>query len=626
MYFPHNIDFRGRAYPIPPHLNHIGDDLSRGLLLFAEARPLGASGLRWLKIHLANLYGYDKGSFEERLQFVQNNLDEIFDSAEKPLEGRQWWMKADDPWQCLSTCKELTKALKSGDPEAYESCLPVHQDGTCNGLQHYAALGGDVNGAKQVNLDVTERPADVYSHVAEMVEEAIKKDCEKGDKYALILRGKVARKVVKQTVMTTVYGVTYVGARAQIEKQLKDRGDIPLTDCWGASAYLAKKVMLSIGNLFSGAKEIQNWLNLSAKLIAKSIPQGRIKDAVTVKPPRGKMAKVCERTLAYSQLTKEQMASVVWTTPLGLPIVQPYRKTKRRQVMTSIQTVFISDPNAPSEVNAAKQASAFPPNFIHSLDATHMLLTALECSKNKITFASIHDSYWTHAGTITQMNEIIRDTFIALHESAILQRLRQEFVDRYKDFYVPTISLRSESIRSRIELPTSVAVVADSEEAQLELQKLEGHEVTLEGVEMDLSQKEAGENLESGSSVDADTSSASDSSSPLESSLSRDSDPAITESLVTETSAESELPTEPAKPARRKRRTKEEMEAEKALSAQRRAEQAAEKKRLKLEAKEQRAQASIQSKFVRLVDLLPSLPEKGDFDVKTIKKSKYFFS
>jgi hypothetical protein len=54
------LDFRGRAYPIPPHLSHIGDDLSRGLLLFGEAKPLGERGLRWLKIHLANLFGYDK--------------------------------------------------------------------------------------------------------------------------------------------------------------------------------------------------------------------------------------------------------------------------------------------------------------------------------------------------------------------------------------------------------------------------------------------------------------------------------------------------------------------------------------------------------------------------------------
>ena len=42
--------------------------------------------------------------------------------------------------------------------------------------------------------------------------------------------------------MTTVYGVTFIGARAQIERQLKDRKDIPEEECWGAAAYLAKKV------------------------------------------------------------------------------------------------------------------------------------------------------------------------------------------------------------------------------------------------------------------------------------------------------------------------------------------------------------------------------------------------
>lgn len=35
FYFPNNFDFRGRVYPIPPHLNHIGADISRGLLMFS---------------------------------------------------------------------------------------------------------------------------------------------------------------------------------------------------------------------------------------------------------------------------------------------------------------------------------------------------------------------------------------------------------------------------------------------------------------------------------------------------------------------------------------------------------------------------------------------------------------
>jgi DNA-directed RNA polymerase len=32
IYFPYNFDFRGRAYPIPPHLNHMGSDIARALL------------------------------------------------------------------------------------------------------------------------------------------------------------------------------------------------------------------------------------------------------------------------------------------------------------------------------------------------------------------------------------------------------------------------------------------------------------------------------------------------------------------------------------------------------------------------------------------------------------------
>jgi DNA-directed RNA polymerase len=46
---------------------------------------------------------------------------------------------------------------------------------------------------------------------------------------------------------------------------------------------------------------------------------------------------------------KEQMTSVIWTTFLGLPVVQPYRKQQKKQLVTRIQTVFLSDPNKPGE-------------------------------------------------------------------------------------------------------------------------------------------------------------------------------------------------------------------------------------------------------------------------------------
>ena len=57
IFFPYNVDFRGRAYPVPPHLSIVGSDLCRALLMFARPKPLGQNGLYWLKVHLANLAG-----------------------------------------------------------------------------------------------------------------------------------------------------------------------------------------------------------------------------------------------------------------------------------------------------------------------------------------------------------------------------------------------------------------------------------------------------------------------------------------------------------------------------------------------------------------------------------------
>lgn len=465
FYFPHNMDFRGRAYPIPPHLNHIGNDLCRGLLKFADAKPLGKVGLRWLRIHLANVYGYDKASFAEREQFAIDHEAQVRDAVTHPLDGERWWLQADDPWQCLATCFELAKALDYPDgPEHFPSQLPVHQDGTCNGLQHYAALGGDLHGAKQVNLSEGERPSDVYSGVADMVISQLDQRAAQGDPCAKLLQGKVTRKVVKQTVMTTVYGVTFVGAKNQVLRQLVDRGDIPAEELWTTASYLAKVIMGCIGDLFSGANLIQEWLSVSARLIAKSIPPDRLEESTQTYKPRSNSR---SGSVPLSRIGKEQMTSVIWTTALGLPIVQPYRKVKKHQIATAMQSVYIRDPNQNFEVNPSKQSSAFPPNFIHSLDATHMILTALECQSAGLVFASVHDSYWTHACDIETMSDIIRDTFVRLHSQDILVRLRNEFLERYKGYKIPASSLTKASMmRSERELREAQEHEDDAEDAE----------------------------------------------------------------------------------------------------------------------------------------------------------------
>ena len=60
-----------------------------------------------------------------------------------------------------------------------------------------------------------------------------------------------------------------------------------------------------------------------------------------------------------------------------------------------------------------------------------MMLTALECQKQGITFAAVHDSYWSHASDVPRMNAILRNQFVALHESPLVEQLNENFESRY---------------------------------------------------------------------------------------------------------------------------------------------------------------------------------------------------
>ena len=432
FYFPHNVDFRGRAYPIPPYLNHMGADHCRGLLTFGTGRELGESGLKWLKIHLANVFGFDKASLKEREGFATKNLSSIYDSASKPLTGEKWWLKGEDPWQTLAACFEIKNALESPDPTKFVSSLPVHQDGTCNGLQHYAALGGDTWGAKQVNLEPGDRPADVYSAVANIVKESIANDAEHGMVEAQLLKDRITRKTVKQTVMTNVYGVTFVGARNQVRKQLVAAyDDFPNTATMNPgvlAAYIARKIFSALSSMFRGAHDIQYWLAECAGRISMCLTPEQL-DRLDSELPQGSKKKATPMIVDSNDHFK---SSVIWTTPLHMPVVQPYRVAKSKMVRTNMQNIHLSEPHRSDPISKRKQLQAFPPNFIHSLDATHMLLSALRCDEMGLAFAAVHDSFWTHAADIDAMNGVLRDAFVRIHSDDVIGRLAAEFTARYK--------------------------------------------------------------------------------------------------------------------------------------------------------------------------------------------------
>jgi len=232
----------------------------------------------------------------------------------------------------------------------------------------------------------------------------LEEDRKNNHPIAVLLEGKSHRKIIKHTIMTSVYGVTFVGARRQIENALIDKyPNFPDKSVLDATVYLTKKTFEALNNLFSGAKAIMDWLVKCASIICKN------------------------------------GENLTWVTPLGLPVVQPYRKAKSNEFVTSISQEIVLKEIEKLGVNPRRNATAFPPNFVHSLDSTHMFLTAIECQRLGITFASVHDSFWTHACTVPYMNKILREQFVEIYKRPLLDDLRKFWLAEYPNISLPPV-------------------------------------------------------------------------------------------------------------------------------------------------------------------------------------------
>ena len=56
-----------------------------------------------------------------------------------------------------------------------------------------------------------------------------------------------------------------------------------------------------------------------------------------------------------------------------------------------------------------------------------------------ITFAGVHDSFWTHAATTPQMNRLLREKFVELYSQPILEDLQASFRERFPSAKIPEL-------------------------------------------------------------------------------------------------------------------------------------------------------------------------------------------
>jgi hypothetical protein len=452
FYHRYFLDFRSRLYCMSGFLHEQSTDLAKGLILLAEGKPLGEHGEKWIRHSLASnwagatKYGLksDKISLAQRTQWADENLGKFLNYANNPGEFTGW-MDADSPWQFLAACIELAlveqwKAL-GNNAEDFISHLVVYIDGTCNGSQHLAAMTRDENTAAHVNLRADLPIGDLYKYIAEFVWDKIatmetdnEEELNQVIETVLASRRKLLhterehshaiyeeikkyreankelikaaapvfwrritdpghrRKIVKRGTMTMVYGVTKHGAGDQVIEDAPKHG-IPELEG-----------MEPLWAIWMGSMVYDTMF--------ESMPTSTA--LLRVFESAGKRIGSVNKSLS-------------WRTPIvNFLVVQDYRvgtlvKAKAHYYGEQL-LIPIRDYSELNE-SPSKQKAGASPNVVHSLDATHLMLTVHHCKEQVVT---VHDSFGALAGGMDQLYKDARSTFVMLYYNNPLQSLLKQ--------------------------------------------------------------------------------------------------------------------------------------------------------------------------------------------------------
>lgn len=405
IYFPMQLDFRGRIYSIPTYLQPQGNDAAKALLIFAEGKALGSqAAVEELAITVANLWGEDKLPLMDRVAWVKENEAMILRCASDPLSNTEW-ADADSPWLFLAACYEWQGYVEQGLD--YVCTFPCHRDATCSGIQHFSAMLRDEVGGKSVNLIPQERPADVYMEVAAKTTELLRLEASTGGDNADLakrwLHFGIKRSTAKRPTMVLPYGGTRMAFKTYIFKDIKERIAAGEANVFridetndgtnSAAMFLASVMWKAIGKVVIGARHVMDWLRTAARLAsAEGLP-------------------------------------IHWPTPDGFRVLQAYPEYKHRRIQTvfngSLVQFTLTEPT--SKFDKARQANGIAPNFVHSMDAALLRVAVCYAMDNGVSsFATIHDSIGTNPTDTAVLNACLRRAFVDLYQTDVLAEFRKE--------------------------------------------------------------------------------------------------------------------------------------------------------------------------------------------------------
>lgn len=433
---PMNFDTRGRVYALPG-FNFQGSDPVRAMFLFNEGQALNEHGVYWLKVHIANCWAndsLDKKPFPERVKWVDDNITKLMHVAAHPKEWTDFWTKADSPFLFVASLQSL--AAHYADPSSL--ChMPVSFDGSCSGLQHLCAMMRSQEG-QFVNLTPAEKPQDIYQKVAEVANDYLK--AETDEKYLerakllLALEGGkgVTRKLIKRLVMTYAYSSNEFGMKQQLmDDSMREAYDDFLAgltdecaygeDFWVTAQYLAKVTRRAIQSIISEPTKAMDFLKTVAGLYA------------------------------------HESKMLVWHTPVGFPAMTRYPNMVTKQVSLFLGNKALRfQPRTATEVPGLKKdktKSAASPNFVHSMDACHLMMVLLASKAEGIdSVALVHDSFGCLPNEAPRFRDLIRRTFRELYENHdVLEDFRKEALAALDTDKVPEAPVKGSLDLSSIE-------------------------------------------------------------------------------------------------------------------------------------------------------------------------------
>jgi len=409
-----DADYRGRLYYSEPFFNFQGSDIARGQLMFARGRLFDSTASFWLGVHTACAYNQsysideipdwvttnyrsvleqeeldtisvDKMTLEDRAMWTQQNIDSIVEFGKHKV----FMHEAEKSISFLACCIEWYKYSQTEGN--FYTRLPIPIDGANNGWQHLGAMSKDNKTGKLVGLVPTEVQNDFYVQVAKRLTQRMPEWFEERQ----IPMKHIRKGIAKRGAMTRAYSC---GQKKMSESMYSDCYQFGYTTEYNISTWdcdeLSSQVIRAIQEVCPGPLDTMRYLQ-------------RLADQ-----------EITNWMLEYGT---DRGRGIEWLTPSGFPVVYECYRTRPVKVDCygfATPTGEIRFKHVIREKTDIPDRRGFmcgiSPNFVHSMDASHMALTVAEWDKD---FGAVHDSFSTHACDVEVLMNKTREKFVSIYDT-----------------------------------------------------------------------------------------------------------------------------------------------------------------------------------------------------------------